>query len=420
MSTFLEFPGLGVWTISEVGVVAVKKLENGRWEASYRDPSGRERVKRHRTRAEADRWLTTVKGQIHRGDYVDPRLGRTLFSRWAQEWLDGSAHLKPKTRADYEGLLRVHVMPTFADRAVAAITPGDIRRFIADKVASGSAPGTVRGARKVLRLVLAVAQSEGAIRSNPCDGVRVPPSPKAEMVFLDAEQVEALAHAIDPRYSTMIRVAAYTGMRAGEIEALRVGRTDLEVGRLTIAESVTEVQGHGLVFGQPKTYERRSVTLPPFLTDELRSHLVGRDLDSEAFVFTSPEGGVIHHKNFYNRSFKPAVRAAGLPERTRFHDLRHTCAALCIALGAHPKAIQERLGHSSITVTLDRYGHLFPKLDETLTARLDEMRQAATTSRPVLPGPDGSRSVTARTTGSRGLPADLTPRRRPPAGGLGL
>ncbi len=108
------------------------------------------------------------------------------------------------------------------------------------------------------------------------------------------------------------------------------------------------------------------------------------------------------------------MRAAGLPERTRFHDLRHTCAALCIALGAHPKAIQERLGHSSITVTLDRYGHLFPKLDETLTTRLDEMRQAATTSRPVLSGPVESRSVPARTAGSRGLPADLTPRRRPP------
>jgi integrase len=420
MSTFSEFPGLGVWTISEVGVVAVKKLENGRWEASYRDPSGRERIKRHRTRAEADRWLTTVKSQIHRGDYVDPRLGRTLFSRWAQEWLDGSAHLKPKTRADYEGLLRVHVMPTFADRAVGSITPSDVRRFVAAEIESGAAPGTVRGARKVLRLVLSTAQTEGAIRSNPCDGVKVPASPKAEMVFLTAEQVEDLALAIDPQYSTLIRVAAYTGMRAGEIGALRIGRTDLTVGRLTIAESVTEVQGHGLVFGQPKTYERRSVTLPPFLIDDLGAHLAGRPLDPDAFVFTSPQGDVINHKNFYRRCFKPAVRATGLPERTRFHDLRHTCAALCIALGAHPKAIQERLGHSSITVTLDRYGHLFPKLDEALTARLDEMRQDAVTSRAVTSGPDQSRLVPARTAESRGLPADLTPRRRPPTGGLGL
>lgn len=80
---------------------------------------------------------------------------------------------------------------------------------------------------------------------------------------------------------------------------------------------------------------------------------------------------------FYKRVFKPAVADAGLPTATRFHDLRHTCASLCIAPGAHPKAIQERLGHSSITVTLDRYGHPFPKLDEALTERLDTLRNQA-------------------------------------------
>ena len=112
-------------------------------------------------------------------------------------------------------------------------------------------------------------------------------------------------------------------------------------------------------------------------------------------MFTSPEGDVLNHKNFYRRTSSPPSRAAGLPDRTRFHDLRHTCAALCIALGAHPKAIQERLGHSSITVTLDRYGHLFPKLDETLTGRLDEMQRLAVPpsegdelSRPVPETPD--------------------------------
>ena len=94
-------------------------------------------------------------------------------------------------------------------------------------------------------------------------------------------------------------------------------------------------------------------------------------------MFISPEGGTLNHKNFYRRHFKPAVTAAGLAPETRFHDLRHTCAALCIELGAHPKAIQERLGHSSITVTLDRYGHLFPKLDEALTGRLDELHRLA-------------------------------------------
>lgn len=357
--------------------MAIKKLPNGRWEASYRDPAGRERVKHHRTRIEADRWLAAVKHQLHGGDYIDPRLGRRPFAAWATDWLATTAHVRPKTRAHYESILRIHVLPAFADEPVHAVATSDVRRFVAERVASGAAPGTVRSARKVLRLVLATAVQEGALRSNPCDGVRVPASPKAEMVFLTAEQVEALATAIDRRYATLIRLAAYTGLRAGEICALRVGRIDLDAGRITVAESVTEVPGLGLWFSEPKTYERRSVTLPGFLAEELAAHLEGRPDGPSALVFSSPEGSTLHHKNFYRRQFKPALARAGLPPGTRFHDLRHTCAALCIALGAHPKAIQERLGHSSITVTLDRYGHLFPKLDETLTKQLDDLYQDA-------------------------------------------
>ncbi len=356
--------------------MAIKKLPNGRWEASYRDPTGRERVKHHRTRTDADRWLTTVKNQLNRGDYADPNLGRRLFETWAADWLAGTAHVRPKTMAHYESILRIHVLPTFAGQPVAAIAPSDVRRFLSERTAGGAAPGTVRSARKVLRLVMATALADGAIRANPCVGTRVPESPKAEMVFLTAEELETLATSIDDRYATLVRLAAYTGMRAGEICALRVGSIDLDAGRITVAESVTEVPGHGLYFSEPKTYERRSVTLPGFLADELTAHLENRPEDPTEFVFTSPDGAVLNHKNFYRRMFKPAVEAAGLPAHMRFHDLRHTCAALCIALGAHPKAIQERLGHSSITVTLDRYGHLFPKLDETLTQRLDDLHSA--------------------------------------------
>src|SRR5690606_8363670 len=153
----------------------------------------------------------------NRGDYIDTRLRRRPFAAWATDWLATTAHVRPKTQAHYESILRIHVLPAFADEPVHAIATSDVRRFIAERVASGAAPGTVRSARKVLRLVLATAVQEGALRSNPCDGVRVPASPKAEMVFLTAEQIEALATAIDDRYSTLVRLAAYTGLRAGEI-----------------------------------------------------------------------------------------------------------------------------------------------------------------------------------------------------------
>jgi integrase len=368
--------------------MAVKKLPSGKWEASYRDPSRRERVKTFETRRDADQWLASMKADLQRGEYLDPRLGRTTFDRWAAEWLGTTVHLKAKTRVGYESMLRTHVLPAFAGRPVASIHQVDVRQFLATMVEAGSAAGTVRSARKVLRLVLATAEGSRAIKVNPCDGVKVARSPRAEMVFLSAEEVENLADSIAAPYGTLIRLAAYTGLRAGEIGALRVGRVELMAGRVQVAESVTEVHGHGLVFGPTKTYERRSVPLLPSLRDELTGVMASRARDAGALVFTSPDGAPLRHRNFYDRHFKPAVRAAGLTDATRFHDLRHTCAALLIALGAHPKAIQERLGHSSITVTLDRYGHLFPSLDEALTTRFDELRRdalaARASSRPTI------------------------------------
>src|SRR4051812_5163309 len=144
--------------------MAVRRLPNGRWEASYRDAGRRERVRRFSTRRAADDWLAGVKADIHRGEYIDPRLGRTLFDAWADEWLATTVHLKAKTRVGYESMLRTHVLPAFADRPVSSIHQIDVRRFVAEMSETGAAAGTVRSARKVLRLVLATAQGSGAIK----------------------------------------------------------------------------------------------------------------------------------------------------------------------------------------------------------------------------------------------------------------
>ncbi len=134
-------------------------------------------------------------------------------------------------------------------------------------------------------------------------------------VFLTAEQVESLATTIDQRYSTLIHLAAYTGLRAGEICALRVRRVDLVKGRITVAESVTELQGRGLHFSEPKTYERRSVTLPAFLVEKLTTHMKGRPDEPDAFVFSSPEGSTLNHKgtSTADTSSPPSPQPASQP-----------------------------------------------------------------------------------------------------------
>ena len=195
------------------------------------------------------------------------------------------------------------------------------------------------------------------------------------MQFLTAGQVESLAEEIASPYQTLVRFAAYTGLGAGEIGALRAGRLDLRSGIVEVTESLSDVNGT-LIFGSTKNYANRHVPMPPFQR-ELEAYLATRSLGPEDLVFTAKLGGPLRHNLFSRRVFKPAVRAAGLPEGFRFHDLRHTYAAFCIASTAGPYAVMRRMGHSSITVTYDTYGHLLPERGVEITANLESLRRVS-------------------------------------------
>ena len=195
---------------------------------------------------------------------------------------------------------------------------------------------------------------------------------RREMRFLTAEQVRLIADAMQEPYDTLVYVLAYGGVRWGEACALRRGRCELLRSRLHVAESLSEIRG-GFDFGPTKTYQRRTVVLPGFLRDRLAEHLAHHvEADPEALVFTEPRGGPLRRKAFSANHWKPALESAGI-EDLRVHDLRHTCASLLIATGANPKAVQAHLGHSSIQVTFDRYGHLFPSDQEALAEQMDEV-----------------------------------------------
>ncbi|HEV2368326.1 MAG TPA: site-specific integrase [Acidimicrobiales bacterium] len=331
---------------------------------------GRERAKTLRTKRDAELFLARQSTDIQRGDFIDPAMSRTTFEQWAGEWLASTVHLKPKTQQTYESILRNRVLPVFGQARIAAVDQLDVRRFVAELASAGDEPGTIRNTFNVLRLVFGAAVGSGAIHSNPCTGVRMPRSEHQEMHFIGPDGILRLANAIEPHYRTLVLFAAYTGLRAGEIGAVRMGRLDLLRGGVEVRESLAEVNGK-LIFGSTKTYANRTVGLPPFLRDKLAAHVSDREWRAEDLVFTGPSGAPVRHNLFYTRQFKPAVVRAGLPRGFRFHDLRHSCAAILIAQGAHPKAIMERLGHSSIQVTLDRYGHLLPGLDEALTDGLE-------------------------------------------------
>jgi integrase len=342
----------------------------GRWEARYRDPYGRQRTKTVDTKADARAFLSRVEVAVMQGDYVAPEGGRKKLSAWLDDWLDTTVNLRPSTRARDVGYLDRYVRPRFGDCRIGAIEPMDVRTWVADLSATGLAPATVVKAHQLLGKSLTAAVDVGLIARSPCGKGYLPKIEQDEIRFLSPAEVGSLADAIHPRYRALVLVGAYAGLRIGELAGLRRSRVDALHGRVDVAEVCVEVAGR-VHFGPPKTRAgRRSVTLPRSVASELGEHLT--TWGGPELVFTSPEGGPLRTPTWRRRFWAPAVTKAGVDGLTP-HGLRHTAVALWIAAGASAKEVAARAGHTSVSFTLDRYGHLYPESDELLRERLDGM-----------------------------------------------
>jgi integrase len=358
-----------------------RRVRNGKttYRARYRDPAGREHAKVFARKADAQRFLTEMENHKLKGTWTDPALGRVLFRDWLGEWWATTTNLRPTTRERNETLLRRYALPRFADLALVAISQRDVRAWVAELSGRGLAPATVQKAYQLLGKVMGAAVDAGMVMQTPCRRVPLPKVEREEMQFLTAAEIARLADAIDQRYRALVLVAADGGLRIGELAGLRRRRVDLLRGTVEVAEIVTEAEGV-LRFGPPKTRAgRRTVGLPRAVVDELAAHLVRAE--PEAFVFAALEGGPLRVHGFRARVWRPATRRAEL-DGLRIHDLRHTAVALWIAVGANPKEVAARAGHTSVSFTLDRYGHLYPEADTALRDRLDSLYVAGERAGP--------------------------------------
>jgi integrase len=273
-------------------------------------------------------------------------------------------------------LLDRYLLPRFGALPLASIGHREVRAWVAELTAKGLAPATVHKCYQVLSKILAAAVEGSMIPRSPCRQIPLPKIERAEMRFLTVVEVRRLAVAVGPAYRALVLLAAYGGLRIGEIAGLRSKRLDLAAGVVEVAEVVTEMHGH-LYLGPPKTTAgRRRVGLPKAAIQALQEHLAGRAMEPDNLVFAASNGSPIRTANFRTRVWRPATRAAGL-EGLRIHDLRHTAVALWIAAGAGPKEVAARAGHTSVSFTLDRYGHLYPEADLALRDRLDRIHEAA-------------------------------------------
>jgi integrase len=259
---------------------------------------------------------------------------------------------------------------------IGKITASDVNGWIATLVADGLRPGSVRQTHRVLSLILDAAVQDGQLGRNPARGARLPRVVRREPTFLTADQVVALAEAAG-RDGLNILTLAFTGLRFGELAALKVRRFDPDRKRLNVVESVTEV-GSELVWTTPKTHQARSVPVPGQLAAALEERCRGKRPDD--LIFTSPQGKTLRLTNWRKNVFDPACQAAGI-EGLRPHDLRHTAASLAIQSGANVKVVQQMLGHASAAMTLDVYAGLFgddlDSVAERLNSLVPQMRHKA-------------------------------------------
>ncbi|HEY1688803.1 MAG TPA: tyrosine-type recombinase/integrase [Solirubrobacteraceae bacterium] len=369
-----------------------------KWQARWRDPRNPaiRKEKQFRDKDVARRWITRMDAEAEGARFEKPteapreRLFREVVAIWKDTCWTG---LAPSTTARYKQVLRTYLEPEFKNAPIKEMTRERLRLYFAALSKAGKAPGTVRKVHTVLSAIMSEAVELDLLPANPCTRMRgLPANQHEEPVFLTAEQVRDLAEAMPtPQYRVLIYTAAYTGLRAGELAALRRRDVDAVRGVVHVRQALKALDGPDgsggdPVFGSTKTGKTRTVTLPRFLRTMLAEHLISSGATPDTLIFTAPEGGVLRHGLFYRRVFKPTLRGDKRTKRPpalpaelhalRFHDLRHTCASLLIAQGAHPKIIQERLGHASITTTMNRYGHLFDGLDAPLIEALDAAHDA--------------------------------------------
>jgi integrase len=345
-----------------------------------RDPvTGKRRQKWHSgypTKRAAERALAEMVSSVHSGTFIE--LTNEMLVEHLTEWLTAiEPTIRPATHYSYSRNMRLHVVPRLGSVQLRRVDGGMLNGLYAELLSSGKcsngggglSPRTVRYIHTILHRAFKDAVRWGRLARNPADAAD-PPRASADnrpaMKTWTAEQVRIfLDYIAKHRLFAAFLLLATTGMRRGEVLGLRWSDLDLAVGRASVVQTVIVIN-HQVRIGSPKTAAgRRTVALDPFTVTALREHrqrqlaerlLMGAGFTDHGLVFCRPDGAPLHPERF-SRTFSEQAAKAGLPP-IRLHDLRHTWATLALTAGVHPRVAQERMGHSTVGITLGTYSHV--------------------------------------------------------------
>ena len=342
---------------------------------------------------EAERALTARKREVDTGTWREP--SSETLAAYAERWLahrdpgrvggGGRTRLSPSTFEGYRLNLRRHVLPRLGGRTLASLRTEDVDRLISELEADGKAPGTVRNVIVPLRKMLADAVRQGMLLANPAARADLPPAqdfggkeiPPAHTeairkALLELAPLDPLPRARDPFFVCLFDVALGTGLRLGELRALRWRDVDRERRLIRVERAYSRQE-----LRRPKTDSGiRSVPLFSSVEAAFRE-LAARAVERgryapEELVFGSMRGTPLQPSNFRQRVWDPALRLAALEgEGYRFHDLRHTCVSRLVAAGADVKLVQVVAGHANPLITLKRYSHLLDARVTEAATRFD-------------------------------------------------
>ncbi len=361
------------------GEGSIFKRKDGRWVAQI-TIQGKHVSKYYKTQGECREWLRNIRNQVEEGlTFTGAQTSLTVFLK---EWLIiNDTSVRPNTSVQYRQIVNQHIIPDLGAIKLKDLNPRQIQALYGKKLSSGSSARTVTLIHAVLRRALNHALKLGTIGRNPALAVTRPKSKRKEMKTLSDSQVRTfLSFTEGDRFEVLFWLAVTTGLRQGELVGLKWSDVDWVNRRLRIQRQLQRVSG-GLTFSEPKSAAgRRVIALGVATIEKLRKHQLFQLEEIKAFgnlwkendmIFPSTKGTPMDPSNLYH-NFKEILITAGLPN-IRFHDLRHTAATLMLQQGVHPKVVQERLGHSDISMTLNTYSHVLPVMQDEAAEKMDDL-----------------------------------------------
>ena len=332
-----------------------------RWVAQVTFPNGQRKSKSSKSQKEVRDWLIDQRTKLLDGLYITD--DQITLGRFLERYMEDVAiySLRPRTYERYLGIIKNHIEPDIGRIKLHALRPDQVQTFYTKKLNEGLSKHTVRYIHAVLHKALNQAFRWSLVIRNVADLVEKPRLERKAISTWSADEVNRFLDAVsEHRWYPIYTLAVYTGMRQGEILGLHREDVDLGNGIINVKHQLSVIRRQGLVITEPKSEKaRRPITISASVIDIIKHHL-GLIDKGPGLLFTTSTGNPISPRNVL-RHFKTVIEQTGLPE-IRFHDLRHTHATLLLAAGVHPKVVQERLGHSQISLTLDTYSHVIPSL----------------------------------------------------------